>query len=759
MSQSSGTLFDHTHQRRSLQFGGFALGLIMTTVGSLDAQVVDRFVNISADRRTVTAERLLEGEEVTLDGLFDEPVWTRAVPATDFVQQDPQNGAPPTERTEVRFAVSREALYMAVTCFDSEPDRLLGNTMKRDEFLRADDRFMWVIDPFLNGQGGYFFEMNPSGLMADSQMGPTGPVNREWDGIWDSYTRRSEIGWTIEIRIPFRTLSFDPNAPGWGINFQRTVRRKNEESLWMGWAYNQGLFRIQNTGLLLGIRDVEQGLGLDLRPYVTMIGASAPGRGQGDLDGDPDVGLDVYYSPTPTLRANLTLNTDFAQTEVDQRQVNLTRFSLFFPERRGFFLEGASFFDFISASQRSNAAGRSANETAVVPFFSRRVGLDTNGQPQPIDVGAKLTGQVGMNDVGFLQIRTGDSDITSAENFTVARLRRRMLRQSFVGGLFTHRNGVGALEGSTVGLDYRLATNTFLGSQNLETTGYVLRTNSPETTGDNYAYGLSLDYPNDRYLAGLSYREIQEQYDPAVGFTLRSGYRRYGPQFKFQPRPAGGSIVRQYFFGVDGDIQYDTQANDLLLRAWDFTVFRAMLQTQDQIEAHVITNRERLDAPFPLSSSIVLPAGGTYDFNRVRVQASSANSRILAGTAILDLGDFYSGTRQQVTLNLAVRPRPGLVVYLDAERNRIELPEGSLTTRLYRAIVDTQFSPWLALTSNLQYDSVSEVLGWQARFRWIITPGSDLYLVYTHNWVDDPLSRFRTLDKRIASKLLYTIGL
>ncbi|MGE0703491.1 MAG: DUF5916 domain-containing protein [Vicinamibacterales bacterium] len=722
----------------------------------MEAQTIEQ--TVSTERRTVTAVRLEDNEEITLDGLFDEPVWARAIPATDFVQQDPDNGAPPTERTEVRFAVSREALYMAVTNFDSEPDRLLGNTMKRDEFLRADDRFMWVIDPFLNGQGGYFFEMNPSGLMADSQMGPTGPVNREWDGIWDSYTRQSEIGWTIEIRIPFRTISFDPEAPGWGINFQRTVRRKNEESLWMGWAYNQGLFRIQNSGLLLGVRDVEQGLGLDLRPYVTMVGASAPGRGQPDFDGDPDVGLDVYYTPTPTLRANLTLNTDFAQTEVDQRQVNLTRFSLFFPERRGFFLEGASFFDFISASQRSNAAGRSANETAVVPFFSRRIGLDANGQPQPIDIGAKLTGQIGANDIGVLQIRTGEEGVFEAENFTVARLKRRMFRQSYIGGLLTHRDGADDFKGTTVGLDYRFATNTFLTSQNLETTGYVLRTDSPTTTADQYAYGLSVDYPNDRYLAGLSYREIQEQYDPAVGFTLRTGYRRYGPQFKFQPRPSG-SIVRQYFFGVDGDIQYDTKGNDLLLRAWDYTVFRAMLQTQDQIEAHVITNRERLDAPFPLSNDIVLPAGGTYDFNRFRVQVQSSNSRLLAATGIVDVGDFYSGTRQQLTLNLAVRPRPGLVVYLDAERNRVELPEGELTTRLYRAIVDTQFSPWIAFTSNLQYDSVSEVLGWQARFRWIITPGSDLYLVYTHNWQEDLLSRFQTMDKRIASKLLYTIGL
>ena len=713
------------------------------------------------ERRTVTAVRLDDGERITLDGRFDEAVWGRALPATDFVQQDPVNGAAPTERTEVRFAVSREALYMAVTCFDSEPDRLAGNTMKRDEFLRADDRFMWVFDPFLNGQGGYFFEMNPSGLMADSLMGPIGPVNREWDGIWDAYTRRSEIGWTIEIRIPFRTLNFDPNARGWGVNFQRTVRRKNEELLWSGWAYNQGLFRIQNSGLLLGISDVVQGIGLDIRPYAATIATASPGRGDADTKADANAGLDLYYSLTPAVRANLTINTDFAQTEVDQRQVNLTRYSLFFPEKRGFFLEGASFFDFISSTQRIGPAG-GGTDTAVVPFFSRRIGLDAYGLPQKIDVGTKVTGQMGSQDVGFLQIRTGEEGGALGEDFSVARLKRRMFRQSYVGALYTRRDTRGdpADALTTAGLDFRFATNTFRGSQNLETTGYVLRTTNPLETGRNHAYGLTVEYPNDRYTGGVSFREVQENYNPVVGFTLRNGYRRYSPQFRFQPRPRNSRLVRQYTFGVEGDIQFDTGQNDLLLRTFDVTAFRVQFQSQDSFEAHVTSSHERLDEDFHVSSRIVLPNGQEYDFNRVRFQASTANKRILAVMATLDVGRFYSGDRRLVNLNLSIRPRPGIVLYVDTELNRVDLAEGRFTTRLFRAIADTQFSPWIALTNNVQYDSVSRVLGWQSRFRWIITPGSDLYLVYTHNWVDDPLlSRFATLDRRAATKILYTLGL
>ena len=225
----------------------------------------------------MTAVRLEDGERIELDGRLDEAVWQQAVLATDFIQQDPVFGGTPTERTEVRIVFTSESLYMGVICFDSEPDRLLGNTMKRDEFLRADDRFMWTMDTFLDQQTGYFFEMNPSGLMADALMIAGGGNERAWDGIWDAQVRRSEIGWTVEIEIPFRTLNFDPEAPAWGVNFQRTIRRKNEENLWTGHERNQGLRRMSNAGLLLGLSDLSQGHGLDVKPYVATTSFDAPG--------------------------------------------------------------------------------------------------------------------------------------------------------------------------------------------------------------------------------------------------------------------------------------------------------------------------------------------------------------------------------------------------------------------------------------------------------------------------------------------------
>ena len=329
----------------------------------------------------MTAVRMSAEESIVVDGRLDDAVWARATPATDFIQLDPLNGSPATERTEVRILYNGTSLYMGVTCFDSEPTRLLRFQRRRDEGLPSDDRFMWVIDPFLTGQNGYFFETNPSGLMADSLLSQ-GVQNREWDGIWLLRVQRTDIGWTLEIEIPFNTLNFDPNGAAWGINFQRTVRRKNEESLWNGWARNQGLQRFSNAGLVLGMNDnVSQGIGLDIRPYGVATSGALPGLGKPETVNKGKAGLDVFYNFTPGLRANFTLNTDFAQTEVDQRLVNLTQYPLFFPEKRTFFLEGQNLFEFALVPSLSTGGGggfRRPVDTSLIPmiFFwcTRRTG-------------------------------------------------------------------------------------------------------------------------------------------------------------------------------------------------------------------------------------------------------------------------------------------------------------------------------------------------------------------------------------------------
>jgi len=727
---------------------GVTLTAVLTAAPALAQQSGTPGGNgLPPDRRTMTALRLDAGEQIALDGVLDEAAWQRAVPATDFVQQDPTLGGTPTERTEVRILFDGERLYMGVNNFDSEPDLLLGNTMKRDAFLSADDRFMWTLDTFLDQQTGYFFEMNPSGLMADSLMG-AGSNDRAWDGIWNSRVRRSDVGWTIEIEIPFRTLNFDPDAPAWGINFQRTIRRKNEENLWTGHERNQGLRRMANAGLLVGITDVTQGHGLDIKPYVASTALDAPGADPASgFDTTADVGLDLVYNLTPDLRANLTLNTDFAQTEVDQRLVNLTRFPLFFPEKRDFFLDGSTFF---RPEQMSGL---------VQPFFSRRIGLGADGAPQKIDLGVKLTGRVGAQDVGLLQVRTaGDNDLLG-EDFTVFRVKRQVSTQSYVGTFFSRRHARGPLASEdlhTAGFDVHLETSTFRGSDNLEASGYFLWATNPLDTGDNLAYGAQISYPNDLWNGRMTFTEVQANHRPALGFVRRRGFRDYDSSLLFGPRPTDHPWIRQLRFGFRSIIKTDMD-NRQLTRAVDITALRVELQSQDSVEAHVLPTYERLERRFEISDGIVLPIGGQHTFTRYRFQASTAARRILSTQSSVEFGNFFSGDRLETSVNLSIRPRPGVLVTLEGEWNRVHLREGDFDTRVYRVLADTQFSPWTYLVNNVQFDSVSGNVGWQSRLRWTLTPGNDLYLVYTQNWHDDAvLDRFVTLERRGAAKFVYT---
>ena len=699
---------------------------------------------LPSDRRILQAERMQPDERIVLDGILDESVWTRAVHGGEFIQQDPVLGAEPTERTEVRVVFNRDHLYIGVICFDSEPDKLQGNTSKRDEFLSADDRFMWTMDTFLNQQTGYFFEMNPAGLMADALMGPGGSNNREWDGIWNARVRQSEIGWTIEIDIPFRSIAFDPNAPAWGINFQRTVRRKQEELLWTGHQRNQGLRRMANAGLLVGLNDVSAGRGFELRPYVSGFTATAPGTVPRETAGD--LGIDLAYNITPSLRGVATVNTDFAETEVDQRLVNLTRFPLFLPERRTFFLDGATFFDL-----PQNA------------FFSRRIGL-VAGIPQPIVGGGKLTGQAGRNDLGALYVRTAETSDAPSEDFLVGRWRRRILQQSYVGGFYTARS---ANDGGrtplrqTAGADFRLATATFRGNKNLAVSGFWLANSTDDGAGESAAFGAGVEYPNDIWQMSADFQELQRNYDPAVGFTPRRAYRRYNPEFSWNPRPkTRHRFIRQLGFGVDPELFTDLENRK---QSIDFRIqpFRLEMHSGDNVQVNISPSYERLDDPFEIADGVVLPGGSEYQFLRYSVSVNTANRRVVALRPRVEWGTFFSGERTEYQLGIDVRPRPGVRVNTTIEHNVVSLDEGRFDTTLLRTVLDTQFSPFMFLVNNVQYDTVSSVLGWQSRFRWILTPGNDLFVVYTHNWIDgdDPLTPrrgLRTLNTRAAAKFVYT---
>jgi hypothetical protein len=344
------------------------------------------------------------------------------------------------------------------------------------------------------------------------------------------------------------------------------------------------------------------------------------------------------------------------------------------------------------------------------------------------------------------------------EDFGVLRVRRRMLTQSYVGGIYTwrHQRGTGADDGHTAGLDFRLATSSFMGSENLELSGYVLGNTNAGSFENALAWGGRLNYPNDLWSGSLDFSEVQPDHNPAMGFVRRRGFRSYSPSINFAPRPQGHPIVRQLRFGADLSILTDMD-NTVVTREWSFTLAEVSTHAGDNFGFGSSPTYELLDEDFEISDGVILPAGEDYHFTRWRAGGGTANRRIVAVNGQYGWGSFYSGHRRDISLGLALRPRPGIRVNANFERSRVELDEGSFTTRLWRVVLDNQFNPRVYIINNLQYDSVSRVLGWQARFRWILSPGNDLYLVYQQNWLDDPAGgRFGTLDRRAATKLSYT---
>jgi hypothetical protein len=426
--------------------------------------------------------------------------------------------------------------------------------------------------------------------------------------------------------------------------------------------------------------------------------------------------------------------------------VNLTRFPLFFPEKRDFFLDGSGNFDFAREPTGEFNA-----------FFTRRIGLDANGRPQKINFGTKLTGQAGRFDLGFMQVQTGEERGAPGEDFTVFRPKRRLFGQSYAGLIYTRRDTRDAAipVRQTIGGDFELATSRFRGSQNLQFSGFFMKTPNDAKPGDDGTFGLRVNFPNDRWNARMSFREVQDNLDPAIGFMNRTGYRRLNPVVRFGPRPKSVRWIRQVAMETWVEYLTDT-SNNWIGRAYRFTVLDLNLQSQDGVQIQISPTYERLETDFRIAQGITLPRGNDYQYTRYSFQVNTANRRAVSGTGNVTLGTFYSGHRRDLSATLNLRPRPGVLATFTGNFNRVELPEGRFSTKVLRAVINTQFSPFVSVSNNIQYDSVSRNLGWQARFRWIVKPGNDIYLVFMNNWLDNPATGLATLDRNIATKVVYT---
>ena len=739
--------------------------LFCLTFAGLSPLAVSQDSIVTTDvKPAVLATRLPAGADVTLDGLLDENVWSLATPITEFRQQEPVEGGTPSEPTEIRILYDDQALYIGAMLYDSDPDGILAYQLQRDAGLGTDDRFMWIISTFNDNRTGYFFETNPAGLLGDGLIEGGGGFNKRWNGIWNIRTAIQPDGWSVEVRIPFSTLNFDPTLQAWGINFQRTIRRYNEEILWNGWRRTEGLFRPVYTGELRGLSNISQGRGIELKPFVNASTNSGPAAGA-SRGSETKTGIDITYSLTPSLRGALTLNTDFAEVEVDNRQVNLTRFPLRFPEQREFFLEGSGVFSFNWAD----------------PFFSRRIGL-VQGQEVPIDFGARLGGQAGDYELGVYQVRTGDTMLENgdgsfrpwaSEDFTVARVKRRLFQQSHVGMIYTRRAsddlpGSGSLpDRHTVGADFDFFTSQFMGRYNAQIEGFMVYHTDPVNGGDltgaeRRSRGIRWSFPNDLIRVHSSHREFGEQWDPAVGFFERRGFRRHQPTLTIAPRPQNWSLVRQTEHQIFFEYLTDLD-NRLLTRNIDIKPLQLNFESGDRFAVEAGRNFERLDRVFTIFGSgddAIRIQPGDYHSDSWSAELSTAGRRMLSGSINYERSEFWGGDRNSVDLSGTVRSRRGMSLTANFQHNEVSLPQGDFDTNLVRLSWAVNLSPWTAITGNVQYDDLSDVVGVYARLRWIVQPGNDIFVVWSHNWLydDGPLrdSRFSTLSRGGAVKVNYT---
>lgn len=699
---------------------------------------------------------------IDVDGSLNETVWAAAPKIGELVQRQPDTGRPPSERTEVTLLRDEDNLYVGIVAYDAEPGRVVGTQMMRDGSLNADDRIEIVLDTFRDQRSAFYFATNPAGALVDGLAFANGQLNTEWDAIWYVRTARTSNGWTAEFAIPFKSLSFPADENVWGFNIARTISRKLEDDRWSGARLDTQFLQVSEAGEITNLGGLTQGIGLDLRPFLAGRWLHLGGSGDDDFSSKP--GLDVFYSVTPSLRLTATFNTDFGETEVDARQINLTRFSLLFPEKRAFFLEGAGVFSFASTGPET-PGGIPGTGADLYPFFSRRIGL-IGGREVPLDAGLKLTGTIGRTEVGVLSVRTrdlrsGGATIADDEGFFIGRVKRNLFEQSYVGAIFTAGNPSPGTSAETYGADARLATSRFLGRpNNFVVDGFAVRGVTGPRSTDDWSYGFSAAYPNDKFDAQVAFREIQRNFRPALGFFQRDNARLLRVGASYNPRPRFLNI-QQAFHDV-----YFTQFTSLehgQIESWDLYIalFDWHLRSGDSIHAIFDVNPtfERLFEPFEIAPGVFLPPGD-YRFTRFRSNGMTAARRRVSGSFSIGYGDYWSGQAEQVTASLTFRLPPRFTASASTNTTFARLPQGNFIARIFSSNIGYTASPRLSFSNLIQYDNRSRNLGWQSRIRWTLKPGNDFFLAFNQGWVQEEFEnrslRFSVRDTKLSTKFQYS---
>jgi hypothetical protein len=677
---------------------------------------------------TIRAVRLTE--PLIIDGLLQDEIYSQVPAIGDFVQQEPHEGEPATERTELWIFFDATNIYFAVRCLDDQPDRVIANEMRRDSNnIFQNDNVQLVIDTFYDRRSGVLFQTNALGALSDQEVSDERNFNRDWNTVWNVKAARTDVGWSAEFVIPLKSLRYRASGPQtWGFNIQRRIPWKNERSYLSGVPASyggRGIYKLSSAATLVGIEVPPQGRNLEIKPYaisgVTTNRQATPAV-LNDLTGD--AGLDLKYGLTKGLTADFTYNTDFAQVEEDEQQVNLTRFSLFFPEKREFFLEGQGIFGF-GPPARENQAFGGATSLAPVMFFSRQVGLSGN-QEVPILAGGRVTGRAGRNTVGLLNIETKASERAgaAATNFSVVRLRRDILRRSAIGLIGTHRAPglAGQDTNQVVGADAAFAF-----FENVTFNSYYARSRTPGRRGDESSYMAQFAYAADRYGMNVEHLTVGDAFNPEIGFLRRESFRRSYAQGRFSPRPRSSETVRKV--SAEGYIDYITDLHNTLESREAQASARVEFNGGGFWTTDYTRNYELIREPFEISKEVFILPGG-YTFQGIRSEYYLGPERV-SGRFFGSRGTFYDGTRTEVGFNGRVDMTSQFSVEPRVTFNWIDLPVGQFTTQLVGSRVNFTMSTRMAASALVQYNSSNAALSSNVRFRWEYQPGSDLFVVYS----------------------------
>lgn len=715
------------------------LGLLAST-----AFVGPAHTAIAQERPTAPVGRASGG--LTIDGRLDEPSWTMAATIGRLTMVEPMEGRRPTFETEIRILVDEENLYVGVHALDTSPEAAVAYSKARDSQLRSEDHLKFILDPFLDGQSGFVFAVNPGGARYDALVTDQGlGENSSWDAVWEARTSRSTDRWTAELRIPIRSLTFDASLDEWGFNVERRVQRIVEVSRWASPMRAAPIAQTSRAGRLTDLPGFRTGLGTTIRgSWAGGVDRGGPGT---EWSGDWEPSLDAFQRLGSNATASVTANTDFAETEVDTRRTNLTRFPLFFPEKRSFFLEGADIFDFGSGLS-------TFHNQDILPFFTRRIGL-LEGQPVPIRAGGKVSGRSGRTNFGGLVANTGSVEgLVDRTTMGAFRVKRNVLEQSNVGAIATFGDPEGRGDSYMVGLDGVYNTSRFLGSKNLIVGAWGLVTGREGLTGDRTAFGGIVDFPNDEWDLWVAYKRIGDGFDPSLGFVPRRGvhlanlginYRWWSPAVS----------VRNLYFELVPILAWDPTG-----RLESYRIFTAplnvRLESGDRIEFNVQPQGERLPKAFEISDGVVIPVG-SYDWVRYRAEVDFAAQRLVSGRVSWWFGPFYDGDVSQLSASLRINPSDLVTFEVMGTRNTGTVPAGEILQEVLGTRVRVNFSPDLQLSAFAQYERESGEFGANSRLRWTFHPLGDLFIIYNDNAVDEEGIGWQRESSQLLVKLQYAL--